>query len=95
MGEIHVMSPNELESFPEGTVIWMERRQYDNLSAKLARIQPMVLYNGIYANNYSYILPDELRAADNIQLAVRCWNYRPTIETMDKTPWVIKEEWQE
>lgn len=94
MSEIHVMSPKELESFPEGTVVWMETRDYKNDVPGYRRVQPLVLYNGVYANDYSYILPDELRAEDDIQLKVRCWNYRPTITTMENEPWIIREEWR-
>ena len=91
--KIHVMTPNELESLPDGAVVWLEIHEYDNLMPGHCRIQPLVMYDGIYANNYSYVLPDELRAADNVQLTMRCWSHRPTIETMDKEPWIIHEEW--
>ena len=92
MSKIHVMSPDELENLPNGTVIWQET----NLRAVkgIDRVMPMVMYNGIFANYSEYLIPDELRAIDDIQLKFRYWNFKPTLETMSKEPWVIKEEWR-
>ena len=92
MNSIHVMTPDELESMPDGAVIWLESHEYDNLIPGYCRIQPLVMYDGVYANNYFYLLPEDLRENDN-QMGIRCWNYRPTIQTMDKEPWIVHEEW--
>lgn len=92
MGNIHVMNPDELDALPDGAVIWQERHDYKQFED---RVQPMVKFHGMFANYYDYLYPDELRAADDIQLKVRYWNYRPTIETMAREPWIIREEWKE
>lgn len=96
MGEIHVMNPDELENLPDGAVVWREQHSYrtDKESIRYERLMPMIMYNGIIANYYEYILPDELRAMDDIQLRYRYWSHRPTIETMDKEPWIMHEEWK-
>jgi len=85
MGNIHVMDSKELTSVPDGTVIWMENRifQTNPLIPEMAHLQPLVMYNGVYGNYFSYMLPDDI---DN-EADVRFWNYRPTIETMNNTPW--------
>ena len=95
MGTIHVMTPNELENLPDGTVVWQEANLETINSEDYPRLMPMVMYKGIIANYKYYLYPDELRAADDIQMRVRYWNYRPTIETMDKTTWVICKDWME
>ena len=87
MSNIHVMSPNELEKLPDGSVVWQERKE-PNV------IMPMIMYNGIIANYEEYLYPNELRAMDDIQLNLRYWNYRPTIDTMQNEPWIIREEWR-
>lgn len=92
---IYIMSPEELENLPNGTVVWEERREYDNTNAAKARIQPMMMYNGMISNYYNYIYPDELRSMDDIQLRFRYWSMRPTIFRMDHTPWTINEDWRQ
>lgn len=92
MGNLHIMTPNELENIPDGTVVWQERKAYTNTAERLI---PMVMYRGIIGNYYEYMYPDELRALDNIQMMFRYWNYKPTITTMESTPWVFHKEWQE
>ena len=91
MNDIHVMTPDELESLPEGAVVWQERHNYKAND----RVMPFVMYGGILGNYYEYLVPDELRAADDIQMHFRYWNYRPTVETMEREPWIIREEWIE
>lgn len=93
MGTIHIMSPDELENSPDGTVIWQETNLC--MVKKADRIMPMVMYHGTFANCEEYLIPDELRAMDDIQLRFRYWNFKPTLETMTKEPWIIREEWQE
>lgn len=88
----YVMPINELETIPDGTVVWMELRSYDNLITDHARIQPMVKYGMNLGNAYSAYYIDDYK--DDYGTMERMWNYRPTIETMDNTPWIIKEEWQ-
>ena len=92
MGTIHVMTPDELENIPDGTVVWQERKVYTNIAE---RLMPMVMYRGIIGNHDEYMYPDELRAMDNIQMMFRYWNFKPTLETMTKEPWIIREEWRE
>ena len=95
MGTIHVMDPNELENLPEGTVVWQEANLEIIEDETYPRLMPLVMFRGTLANYNYYLFPDELRAADDIQMRVRCWSHRPTIETMDKTTWVICEDWME
>ena len=92
MNNIHIMSPDELESLPDGAVIWEEYRDY---KVPLNRVQPMVKFHGMFANYYDYLYPDELRADSDIQLKIRYWSHRPTIETMAREPWIIREEWKD
>ena len=93
MDSIHVMSPDELERLPDGAVVWQETNLHKVKG--IDRIMPMVMYHGMIANYSEYLIPDELRAMDDIQLRFRYWNFKPTLETMGKTPWVIREEWRE
>jgi len=97
MTTIHVMSPDELENLPNGAVVWREKHDYDeeSESVRQTRLMPMMMYNGLIANYYEYLYPDEMRAADDIQLRYRYWSHRPTIETMDNEPWIMREEWKE
>ena len=94
---IHIMSPDELENLPNGTIVWREKYDYDNTTENVRdlRLMPMIMFNGIIANYYEYLYPDELRAADDIQLKYRYWNMKPTINIMTCTPWVKREEWIE
>ena len=94
MDKIHIMSPDELETLPDGAVVWQETNLFE-VKKGIDRIMPMVMYHGMLGNYQEYMYPDELRAADDIQLKFRYWNYKPTLETMAKTPWEIREEWQE
>ena len=92
MTDIHVMSPEELENLPDGAVVWQETNLH--VVKGMDRIMPMVMYHGTIANYSEYLIPDELRAMDDIQLKFRYWNYKPTLETMAKEPWIIREEWR-
>ena len=87
MNQIHVLTNHELETMPEGAVVWMESRHYQEnpLMPDSARLQPLVMYNGVYGNYFSYLVPNEFGEEDRKE--VRFWNYRPTIETMEKEEW--------
>ena len=93
MGTIHVMSPNELEKLPDGTVVWQEANLENVNDEDYPRLAPLIMYRGKLSNSEYFLIPDELRAADDIQLNFRYWSHRPTIEIMDATPWIICEEW--
>ena len=94
MATVHVMSPDELEKLPDGAVVWQETNLH-TVKKGIDRVMPMVMYHGTIANYSEYLIPDELRAMDDIQLKFRYWNFKPTLETMSKEPWVIREEWRE
>lgn len=94
MATIHIMSPDELENVPDGTVVWQETNLFE-VKNGIDRIMPMVMYHGMLGNYQEYMYPDELRAADNIQLKFRYWNDKPTFNIMMSTPWAIREEWKE
>jgi hypothetical protein len=55
----------------------------------------MVMHAGMLGNYREYLYPDEMRAADNIQLRVRVWSGRPTEQLMNWTPWTLNKEWIE
>ena len=87
MDGIHVLSNHELETMSDGTVIWMESRRYQEnpLMPENARLQPLVMYNGVYGNYFSYVVPNEFSKEERKE--VRFWNYRPTITTMNNERW--------
>ena len=94
MSMIHIMSPDELESLPDGIVVWQEANLKLITRKNYPRLMPMVMYRGMLGNFEDYLYPDELSAMDDIQLKFRYWSHKPTIETMDKEPWIIREEWR-
>ena len=97
MNKPYIMSPQELTDIPDGTVVWREKHHYNNSDESVhgCRLMPMVMFNGMIANYYDYLYPDELAAADDIQLRFRYWNEKPTEEVMDNELWVLREEWKE
>ena len=87
MSNIHVLTNDEIETMPDGAVIWMEIRHYQNypLLPDCARIQPLVMYNGVYGKYFSYLVPDEFNEEE--RKGIRFWSHRPTIETMNNEEW--------
>ena len=93
MSMIHVMSPDELEELHDGAVVWQEVN-LNKVVENCPKLMPLVKYHGMLGNYLAYLYPDELRAEDDIQLRFRYWSHKPTIETMENEPWIIREEWK-
>lgn len=85
-----ILSPDEMEALPEGCLVWVEHNT-EFLSGP--RLAPMVMHAGILGNYRDYLVPDEMRAPDQIQMRYRVWSGRPTVPLMDWTPWTINKEW--
>ena len=88
-----ILNPKEMEELPEGACVWVEHNPQQ--WSRPPRLQPMVMHAGMLGNYREYLYPDEMRAADDIQLRVRVWSGRPTEQLMDWTPWTLNKEWIE